>query len=118
MNKRIFHVTQQIEANLDRNWTVEMMAADAGLSVSHLHHAFRELIGMTPIAYVRERRLMTAFVLIVDQDCLDSIKEIAARCGCFDASDFTRDFKTKYGMTPTECKKQAEDDHQRNFPTE
>lgn len=118
MDKRIFHVTQQLEANLDRHWTVEMMAAEAGLSVSHFQIIFREIMKVTPMAYLMELRLAKAYSLLTDQDCFSLIKEVAAQCGLMDESNFTRDFKRRFGMTPTERITQAEESHQSDQPNE
>lgn len=118
MDKRIFHVTQQVEKHLGRYWTVEMMAAEAGLSVSHFQKAFREKMGMTPMAYLTERRMQKAHSLLTDQAYLGYVKEIIAQCGFSDESNFTRLFKRRFGMTPTECKRIAEELHQSIQPND
>lgn len=59
MDKRIFHLIERLSKNLSRTWTVEDMAAEAKMSVPHLHRLFREETGgFTPNAYLRDLQLV------------------------------------------------------------
>lgn len=105
MNSRqIFHLTEQISLNLSEEWPVERMAAEIGLSPSRFHHAFKEHFKTTPQEYVRSERLDRARLELLDPHNFDSIKKIAYDVGINDESHFTRDFKKKFGETPTECR--------------
>ena len=100
--RQIFHLTEQISLNLSEDWPVERMAAEIGLSVSRFHHAFKEHFDMTPQEYIRDERLNRARVKLQDPHNFDSIKKIAYDVGINDESHFTRDFKKKFGQTPTD----------------
>ena len=103
MNKRqILHLTEQIALYLSEEWTVERMASEIGLSVSRFHHAFKEHFGMTPQEYIRDARLNRAREILQDPHNFDSIKQIAYSVGIHDKSHFSRDFRKKFGQTPTE----------------
>src|SRR5689334_24381065 len=45
---------------LDSPWTLEAMAERAGFAPHHLAHAFRQHVGVPPLAYVRRLRLERA----------------------------------------------------------
>lgn len=103
MNSRqIFHLTEQISLRLSEEWTVEKMADEVGLSVSRFHTAFKNHFGQTPKEYIRDQRLNRAREILQDPHNFDSIKTIAYEVGINDLSHFARDFKKKFGLTPTE----------------
>ncbi|WP_204307368.1 AraC family transcriptional regulator, partial [Enterobacter hormaechei] len=55
---------QYIEENLDRNFKLEEMAGEAGVSVSGLIRKFRAEFGCSPHAYVLRQRLERARQLL------------------------------------------------------
>jgi len=105
--RQIFHLTEQISLNLSEDWPVERMAAEIGLSVSRFHHAFKEHFKTTPQEYIRDERLDRARVKLQDPHNFNSIKTIAYDLGINDVSHFTRDFKKKFGQTPTDCRENS-----------
>ena len=104
MDGRIFHITEQLASNLNYDWTIEEMAGMVELSVPHFQRLFKINTGISPIAYLRDLRLKRAC------ECLESsfhqLKQIRAYIGMPDHSHFTRDFKVKFGLTPTEYRRQ------------
>jgi transcriptional regulator GlxA family with amidase domain len=104
MDGRIFKLREQLLKNLQHQWTVEEMAEIVELSSPHFQRLFKSHIGSSPIAYLREIRLEKA------RECLETefcrLKQIGVKVGMPNASHFTRDFKRKYGLTPTEYRKQ------------
>jgi AraC-like DNA-binding protein len=73
-----------------------------GLSHARLGRLFKLTIGKTLVQYLREER-MTRSAHLVNEHNL-SIKEIAKRCGYDDVSNFYRDFRKAYKMTPKEMR--------------
>jgi transcriptional regulator GlxA family with amidase domain len=55
---------------------------------------------VSPINYINQRRLESAQVLLVTTDL--NFKQIAERIGFYDASVFSRMFKSKIGYSPKE----------------
>ena len=104
MDGRIFHVQQQIAQDLSRHWTDEEMASMAQLSPQHIIRLFKQYIGVTPCAFVSGLRLERARELL--KSSFLQIKQIRVEVGIGDESHFTRDFKEKFGLTPTEYRKQ------------
>lgn len=103
MDGRIFHLKNRILNDLKHQWTVEEMADYVELSAPHLQKLFKAQVGMPPIAYLRELRLEKACKQL--ETTFAKIQQIRASVGMFNDSHFTRDFKTKYGVTPTEYRK-------------
>ena len=118
MDGCISHIQKKLSSQLDRQWTVEEMADEAGLSTPHFQKLFRKEANDTPIAYLNELRLAKAHELLSDPECFDRIKEIRVRCGLLNDSNFTRDFTLRFGLNPTECRHGAWELDQSTPPNE
>lgn len=97
---RLSIVVDRVRANLSHAWTVPEMAAVIGVSSSHLRRLFIENFGATPRQRLCNLRLETAARLLADPSM--RIKEIQARVGIADASHFCRDFRERFGASPSE----------------
>lgn len=91
-------VLELIDARLDARLTVEMLAAEAGLSPAHFAHAFKASLGQPPHRYVLTLRLERARRLL-DTSCA-SLSDVAQRAGFSDQAHLTRLFKRAFGITP------------------
>lgn len=104
MDGRIFFIKKRILENLEHTWTVEEMADYVELSVSHFQKLFKSHLKVAPIEFIREARLEKARELL--ETTFSQVNQISKKIGLSDESHFTRDFKKKYGVTPTEYRKQ------------
>lgn len=84
--------------------SVGQLAVEVGLNNNKLQAGFREVYGMTVNQFVQQKRLDKAEILIKNTD-LD-FSEIAYRVGIGSKSYFSKIFKDKYGLTPSEIRKQ------------
>jgi AraC-like DNA-binding protein len=73
------------------------LARMAGLSRSHFIRAFRKETGLSPHAYLMDRRFRAATRLLGEGRAPG---EVAASCGFFDQSHLNRVFKARMGVTP------------------
>lgn len=103
MDGRIFHLRNRILNDLKHQWTIEEMANYVELSAPHLQKLFKIQVGMPPIAYLRELRLGKARELL--ESTFRRVKQIGFEVGMPNDSHFTRDFKERYGVTPTEYRR-------------
>ena len=104
MDGRIFHLRSLLHERLDHHWTVDEMAAVCELSPAHFHKLFKLHEGISPMAYLTDLRLEKARELI--ETTYHQMKQIRRQIGMPSDSHFTRDFKKKFGLTPTEYRKQ------------
>ena len=86
-----------IDENLCGPLDIETIAREVALSPSHFKRVFREVEGVSPWAYVTERRVRRAEELLREERPLS---EIAIETGFADQSHFTRVFKRLTGRTP------------------
>ncbi|MER6558773.1 AraC family transcriptional regulator [Streptomyces sp. NPDC001027] len=86
-----------------------VVAAAHHISLSYLHRLFQdEGTGETVASWIRGQRLAGARRDLANPALLATpVHVIAARWGITRASDFTRAFRTAYGMSPTEYRFQA-----------
>ena len=104
MDGRIFSLQDQIIKKLEHCWTIEEMARKLDLSAPHFQKLYKQKIGVSPVAWLRERRLEKARELL--ETTFWQMKQIGVAVGMPNDSHFTRDFKKKYGVTPTEYRRQ------------
>ena len=99
MDRRIFILKKQILIDLTKKQSVKKMAVSVKLSVPHLRQLFKSELGMTIFQYIREQRLKKACELL--EEGILQVKQIGIEIGLRDSSRFTKDFKARYGLTPT-----------------
>ncbi|EAX1504455.1 AraC family transcriptional regulator [Salmonella enterica] len=96
----ISRVLKQIEMKYTENLNVEQLAAEANMSVSAFHHNFKAVTSTSPLQYLKSYRLHKARMMMIH----DGMKASAAamRVGYESASQFSREFKRYFGVTPGE----------------
>jgi len=98
-HSHIRHILKLIEERLPEKISVKEMAREAGLSESHFSRAFKHITGETPHQFALRVRLERASAAL-SRPSVTNIAAVAAECGFFDQSHFTREFRKKFGMTP------------------
>ena len=96
-------VKDHVEEHIAEDITLEMLARVAGVSRFHFIRLFRESVGITPHAYLVERRMVRACNLLMHTK--QPIGEIALNCGFEDPSYFAARFRRLYRMCPVEFRK-------------
>lgn len=100
----ISHVVNYIDSNFTRyDISLDSVADIVGLNPSYLSALFKRGTGVNFTNYISDKRISAAKELL--KDPLRSAGEIASLTGYESASYFTRAFKKKTGMTPTEYRK-------------
>jgi AraC-like DNA-binding protein len=75
------------------------VAAAAHVTPAHLVRRFRAELGVTPMAYLWERRVATGVDLLTNTGL--PVGEVAARCGFKSVYHFSRRVKQRTGSSPT-----------------
>ena len=91
-------VITAIRERIDWQWRVAQMAEIAGMSSPSLERLARRTLGLPPQQLLQRLRLEHAVFLITHTS--QSIGDIAAECGFYDQSSFTRQFRKVLGLTP------------------
>jgi AraC family transcriptional regulator len=97
-----------IDRNLTGVLTLGSVAEACGVSRYHLAHAFGESAGMPVMEYVRRRRLSEAAGNLAQG--ADNILDLALEFGYASHEAFSRAFRTQFGMTPEEVRRNASTD--------
>jgi AraC family transcriptional regulator len=87
-----------VNANLERELSLERIARECKLSVNYFARAFTRSTGISPHRWLMKRRVDVAKDLMLTTD--SSLVEISLRCGFSDQSHFTRVFAEATGETP------------------
>jgi len=86
-------------------WTLEELASVAGMSRARFATHFREVVGITPKAYLSEWRLSAARSLLRQGK---SVQYVADAVGYRSASALSRAFTAQSGVSPSTWRKQQE----------
>ena len=84
---------------------MKSMALELGVSYSCFRHTFAAHTGLSPHQYLLEIRLVNARNLLADTEC--SVKEIAAQTGFEDEHYFSRLFRQKLNLTPSQWRSRS-----------
>ncbi len=90
---------------MDTSCTAAMAIRDSGYSQNYMRSQFLQQCGMTPAKYLTELRLEGARWLLEGCSPGLPIAEVAKRSGFEDALYFSRVFRQRYGMPPTQYAK-------------
>ncbi|EPX85287.1 helix-turn-helix domain-containing protein [Salipiger mucosus] len=97
---------EEVEARFAESVTVEDYARAVGVSAPHLTRICKRVLGTSPNELVRRRRMLEAKRLLSYTRL--PVLDIAHRAGFGDAAFFSRTFKTTFGVTPSEFRRQSD----------
>ena len=92
-------VVDYVQEHLSNDLCVSELASIARCSERRLVDVFRNAVGASPMDYVRERRIFEAQKLLVQGL---AIKDVANRLNFADSHHFSRVFRQKTGISPSE----------------
>lgn len=82
--------------------SLNALAGEVKMHPAHLARTFKKHFGVSVGEYVRDRRLEWAFRKLGSTEA--KLAEIAIAAGFADHAHFSRAFRTRYGLTPSECR--------------
>jgi len=95
---RLGHVWHQVQRRLDAPWTLEKMAALAGMSTEHFRRLCHEELGRSPIKHLTRLRLRQAAGLLSAGQW--TVEAIARSVGYADRFGFSLAFRKEFGVSP------------------
>ncbi len=96
---RIAQATDWIKSHLDQPIMVDNLASRCGMSISGFHQHFKEITQLSPLQYQKSLRLMEARRLIKMHGA--QISQIAMQVGYESPSQFSREYKRLFGISPS-----------------
>lgn len=84
----------------EHNFSLEAMSRNLCYNKKYISHVFKKHFGIGIIEYLNTVRIQNACTMIAQG--FTSINDIADRCGYADAQYFSKIFKTKMGVVPTQ----------------
>jgi AraC-like DNA-binding protein len=93
-------VLNYIDRNIKRGVTLDMAAAYVGMSASYFSKFFKKYMGVNFITYVTDRKIEAAKDMLVNTD--RPVVNIAYDLSYSETNYFSKTFKKKVGVTPTE----------------
>lgn len=92
-----------IHDNAERDWTVEMLASEVGMSRSAFYGRFNDFVGMPPMKYLFEWRMIQAKLKI--EGTQKPLSVVAEEVGYQSDSAFQKAFKRFFNFTPASLRK-------------
>lgn len=86
-----------LSSHLDQTVTIEDMAAQVGMSRAVFHRKFKQATTMSPIQFTKSLRLNSAAMKMAGGM---NVNEAAMNVGYVSTSQFSREFKRTYGLSP------------------
>ncbi len=100
-NRRFFQIARVlnvIHESYDDDLDVKTLASEAGMSVSTFHTSFKAVTNASPLQYIKNVRLHKARVLMTREGL--NAYSAALRVGYESPSQFNREYKRFFGITP------------------
>ncbi len=96
--ERLLPVLVHIQANLDQDLSLEVLAKRVRLSQFYFHRVFRSAVGETLKQYTQRLRLERAASRLIIHD--STILDVALDSGFHSHETFSREFKRRFQVTP------------------
>jgi len=95
---QIARVLRRINADYSESLEVATLAHEARMGMTTFHQAFREVTATSPVQYIKSTRLHRARLMLTTEGL--SAQEAAQRVGYASASQFSREYRRMFGVTP------------------
>jgi AraC-like DNA-binding protein len=94
----IAKAVERLRQDFDQPLRIENLARELGMSVSGLHHQFKAVTELSPLQFQKQIRLQEARRLMLTEGF--DAENAAYRVGYNNASQFSRDYKSLFGVPP------------------
>jgi AraC-like DNA-binding protein len=102
-DRRVFRALTLIHQEPEFDWTLASLGERVGMSRATLVRRFQDIVGVAPMAYIQDWRIMKAYNLVLHSAM--PLENIAQLCGFASGRTLSRTFKRHYGQTPNELRR-------------
>ena len=102
-DRRVYRALTLIHQEPEFDWTLTSLGERVGMSRATLVRRFQEVIGVAPMAYIADWRIMKAHSLV--RYSATPFEQIADSTGFASARTLSRAFQRRYGCTPNELRR-------------
>jgi AraC-like DNA-binding protein len=95
---QISHAVRWITDHFGEPFRVEDLARSCGMSTSAFHRNFRAVTALSPIQFQKQIRLQRSRLMLLTG--VDDVATIAYRIGYDSASQFNREYRRQFGLSP------------------
>lgn len=106
--QKIYEVAEYLSQHMDTITSLDQLCEPLYISKYYLCHSFKEVTGMSVIAFLNAIRIRRAKILLSESRL--SVAQVAQSVGFESAARFSNMFKRSEGMTPREYRRQKTDD--------
>jgi AraC-like DNA-binding protein len=99
---KIRRAIELIEENPDAGLSLAELASAAGVTARALQRGFKEVVGMSPTAYVRAVRLDRVHAELIEGAGTVAVTDVAMRWGFFHLGRFAQQYRERFGVLPSE----------------
>jgi AraC-like DNA-binding protein len=101
-DKRLHKALTLIHQELEFNWTIANLGERVGMSRATLVRHFQSSVGLAPMAYILNWRMMKAYNLIKYSNA--NLEQVAEQVGFASARTLSKAFQRQYTCTPSELR--------------
>ncbi|MGY1690295.1 AraC family transcriptional regulator [Geodermatophilus sp. SYSU D01105] len=101
-------VVELIEAHPERDLTLAELAHAAGTTARALQRGFKEVVGMSPTAYVRAVRLDRVHAELLATAGTAPVTDVAMKWGFFHLGRFAQQYRERFGVLPSQTARRAQ----------
>lgn len=109
LRERLYELRATVFSHLERNWSVEQMAAQVHLSASRFFAVYKALFATSPGNDLIRARIDAARSVLTGSNV--SITQVAEQLGYANTTHFSRQFRQQTGVSPREYARQRSADH-------
>lgn len=103
-DRRVLRALTLIHTEPARDWSLTSLGEQSGMSRATLIRHFKASVGLSPMAYVVNWRLIKAYSLVKYSTA--TIEQIAKSVGFSSARTLNKAFQRRYGCTPNNSRRQ------------
>lgn len=102
-DKRVYKALSLIHKKPEVDWTLNLLGERSGMSKATLVRRFQEVVGVAPMSYISNWRIVKAYNLV--KYTVTPLEQIADSLGFASARTLTRAFERHYECTPSMLRK-------------